>query len=130
MDARRRQRQGAALAVLAVTLLAASAPPAEAAVRHVWVAAVPTTWNIVPNGRDGITGATFGPSETVFPTVVYRRFTKGWKRPLRNAPVTNVDHNLVPGPLIRARVGDRLRIHFRNMDTTLQIGRASCRERV
>jgi FtsP/CotA-like multicopper oxidase with cupredoxin domain len=104
-----------------VTLfIAASATPAEAAVRHVWVAAVPTTWNIVPNGRDGITGATFAPSQTVFPTVVYRRFTKGWKRPLRNAPVANVDHNLIPGPLIRARVGDRLRIHFKNMDRALR----------
>ncbi|MDT7783341.1 MAG: hypothetical protein QOF58_1760, partial [Pseudonocardiales bacterium] len=37
-------------------LAAASASPAEAAVRHEWVAAVPTTWNIVPNGRDGIMG--------------------------------------------------------------------------
>ena len=54
---------------------AASATPAEAAVRHVWVAAVPTTWNIVPNGRDGIMGTTFEPAQTVFPTVVYRRFT-------------------------------------------------------
>ena len=60
-------------------LTVASAAPAEAAVRHVWVAAVPTTWNIVPNGRDGITGDTFAPPETVFPTVVYRRFTEGWR---------------------------------------------------
>ena len=54
-------------------------PPPEAAVRHVWVAAVPATWNIVPNGRDGITGNTFAPAETVFPTVVYRRYSRGWK---------------------------------------------------
>jgi manganese oxidase len=104
-----------------VTLFtAASATPAEAAVCHVWVAAVPATWNIVPNGRDGITGNTFAPTETVFPTVVYRRFTKRWRKPLRNAPAANVDHNLIPGPLIHARVGDRLRIHFKNMDTTLR----------
>ena len=38
-------------------LAAVSSTPAEAAVRHEWVAAVPTTWNIVPNGRDGIMGA-------------------------------------------------------------------------
>ena len=97
-----------------------SAAPAEAAVRHVWVAAVPTTWNIVPNGRDGITGMTYGPAQTVFPTVVYRRFTKRWRKPLRNAPAANVGHNMIPGPLLRARVGDRLRIHFKNMDTTLR----------
>ena len=101
-------------------LTVASAAPAEAAVRHVWVAAVPTTWNIVPNGRDGIMGTTFEPAQTVFPTVVYRRYTRNWKRPLRNAPRTSVDHDLVPGPLIHARVGDRLRIHFKNMDRTLR----------
>ena len=56
----------------------------------------------------------------MFPTVVYRRYTRGWKKPLRNAPKTSVDHDLVPGPLIRARVGDRLRIHFKNMDRTLR----------
>ena len=104
------------LVALIVLLAAASASPAEAAVRHEWVAAVPTTWNIVPNGRDGIMGTTFEPSQTVFPTVVYRRFTKGWKKPLRNAPVASVDHDMIPGPLLHARVGDRLRIHFKNKD--------------
>ena len=71
-----------------------------------WVAAVPTTWSVVPNGRDGIGGAAVDP--TVLPTVVYRRFTRGWKRPIPGPRI--------PGPLIRARVGDKLRIHFRNMD--------------
>jgi FtsP/CotA-like multicopper oxidase with cupredoxin domain len=103
--------------VLATT---ASAAPAEAAVRHAWVAAVPTTWNIVPNGRDGIMGTTYTPAQTVFPTVVYRRFTRGWGRPIRNAPVTSVDHDLMPGPLLRARVGDRLLVHFKNMDTAFR----------
>ncbi len=97
-------------------LAAASATPAEAAVRHEWVAAVPTKWNIVPNGRDGIMGTTYDPAQTVFPTVVYRRFTKNWRRPLRNAPVASVDHDMIPGPLLHARVGDRLRIHFKNKD--------------
>lgn len=101
-------------------LTAAFATPAEAAVRHVWVAAEPTTWNIVPNGRDGITGTTYAPAQTVFPTVVYRRYTRGWRRPLRNAPVPTVDHDLIPGPLLRARVGDRVIVHFKNMDTTFR----------
>ena len=56
----------------------------------------------------------------MFPTVVYRRFTKGWKKPLRNAPVSVVDHDLIPGPLIHLRVGDRLLVHFKNMDTTMR----------
>ena len=98
-------------------LTAVFAAPAEAAVKHVWVAAEPTTWNIVPNGRDGITGTTYEPAQTVFPTIVYRRYTRNWRRPLRNAPVPTVDHDLIPGPLLRARVGDRVMVHFKNMDT-------------
>src|SRR4051794_27257037 len=115
MDERRHQRAAGQVAILATLLaIAASATPAEAAVRHVWVAAVPADWNMIPNGRDGITGTTYEPAQTVFPTVVYRRFTKNWRRPLRNSPRASVDHNLIPGPLIHARVGDRLRIHFKN----------------
>jgi len=75
---------------------------------------------MIPNERDGITGDTFAPSETIFPTVVYRRFTKGWKKPLRNAPRSVVDHDLIPGPIIHLLVGDRLLVHFKNMDTTMR----------
>jgi len=94
----------------------AAAPVASAAVRDYWVAAVPTTWNMVPNQRDGIEGTTFAPSETVLPTVVYRRYTRGWKHPLRNVPAGTSNQDLIPGPLLRARVGDLLRVHFKNLD--------------
>ncbi len=82
---------------------------ARAATRHVWVAAVPTTWNAVPNAHDAIHGTRYTAAETTFPTVAYRRYTKGWGRPLGGQGVA--------GPLIRARVGDELRIHFKNLDT-------------
>jgi FtsP/CotA-like multicopper oxidase with cupredoxin domain len=104
-------------------VLAASASTAEAAVRHYWVAAAPTTWNAVPNGRDALAhdgNELIEPSRSIFPTVVYRRYTRGWRRPLRNAPVANTDHDRIPGPLLRARAGDRLRIHFKNMDTLFE----------
>ncbi len=94
------------LPALAVVLAPADA---GATTRHVWVAAVPATWNAVPNARDALHGATYAPAETTFPTVVYRRYTKGWRKPLGG--------NGVAGPLIRARVGDELRIHFKNLDT-------------
>ncbi len=82
-----------------------------------WVAAVPVTWNAAPNGRDGITGMPVPKEETIFDTVIYRRYTPNWRKPLDNAPRDSADGLLIPGPLIRARVGDRLRIHFKNMDT-------------
>jgi FtsP/CotA-like multicopper oxidase with cupredoxin domain len=85
------------------------AADARAATRHVWVAAVPTTWNAVPNARDAIHGTRYTAAETTFPTVAYRRYTKGWRKPRGGQGVA--------GPLIRARVGDELRIHFKNLDT-------------
>ena len=82
-----------------------------------WIAAVPVSWNVIPNGRDAIMGTKFSPADSVLGTVVYRRFSPHWRKPLQNAPLSSSDGLAIPGPLIRARVGDRLRIHFKNMDT-------------
>jgi FtsP/CotA-like multicopper oxidase with cupredoxin domain len=99
-----------------------------------WVAAVPVVWNIAPNGHDAMgmnmnmssgsmpgmdmtTGATLPTSQTVVRTVVYRRYSANWRKPLANADASSADGLLIPGPLIKARVGDTLRIHFKNMDT-------------
>lgn len=113
-------RRGFLLLALTATLSLTAGTEAQATVRHYWVAAVPNTWNIVPNGRDALMGESHPPSETVFPTVVYRRYTPGWRRPLRNAPRSSIDHDRIPGPLVRARVGDRIRVHFKNMDTAFK----------
>jgi FtsP/CotA-like multicopper oxidase with cupredoxin domain len=103
--------------MIAVGALAlAHSAAAGARVREFWVGAVPVTWNMVPNQRDAITGTDYDPSQTVFPTVVYRRFTRHWRRPVPNAPAGSSNQNLIPGPLLRARVGDRLLVHFKNMD--------------
>ena len=111
-----------ALAVLIATgaALCAVPAPAEAATRDYWVAAVPVTWNTVPNQRDAIADVGVSPADTVFGTVVYRRYTRGWKRPLRNTPSGSGHHDLMPGPLIRAREGDRIRVHFKNLDTLFE----------
>ena len=106
-------RLRAAIAVVLATGAAASAAvPASAAVRDVWVKAEPVTWNMVPNGRDAITRTRFEPAQTVMPTVVYRRYTRGWKRRLPNTDA----QDMIPGPLLRARAGERIRVHFRNDD--------------
>ena len=69
------------LAVFAAALFAAT--PAAAAVQEYWVAAVPLAgWNIVPNGQDAVTGTQFDPTKTTLDTVVYRRFTPHWQKPL------------------------------------------------
>jgi FtsP/CotA-like multicopper oxidase with cupredoxin domain len=85
-------------------------------VQQYWVAAVDVTWNQMPNGHDPITGTVYPPAETVFPTVVYRRYDAGWKHPQSNAPPGSGNQDLIPGPLLRARVGDTILVHFKNMD--------------
>lgn len=99
----------------------AAAPSAGAATREFWVAATPVVWNIAPNERDHITGARLDPAQTVLPTTVYRRYSRGWRRPLHNSPMSG-NQNLIPGPLMRARVGDKLVVHFKNMDFTRMNG--------
>ncbi len=89
--------------------------------RDYWVAAVPTWWDIVPNGHDAIMGMPVAPADAVVHTVVYQRFTAGWRRRIPNAPASSADGLQIPGPLIRARVGDQLRIHFKNMDTLWRV---------
>jgi FtsP/CotA-like multicopper oxidase with cupredoxin domain len=100
-----------------VVLCAASAAESRASVRHYWIAAEPVSWNVVPNGRDAIMNHEFPASETVFPTIVYRRYTLGWKRRLPSATPTSQPNSAIPGPLLHARVGDRVVVHFKNRDT-------------
>jgi FtsP/CotA-like multicopper oxidase with cupredoxin domain len=101
---------------LAGALALLSPSPAPASVVDVWVAAVPTWWNVAPNGHDAIMGMPVDPAEAIFPTVVYRRYSPHWRRALPNADPSSADQLVIPGPLIRARVGDRLHVHFKNLD--------------
>jgi FtsP/CotA-like multicopper oxidase with cupredoxin domain len=111
----RRVRAGGSGAVALLALLAILAGSARAggAVREYWVAAVPVTWNVVPNGRNAIEGDRFDPSQTTFQTVVYRRYTADWAKLVPNE---SGDRG-IQGPLIRARVGDTILVHFKNLDT-------------
>jgi len=108
----------AATGVAAVALMGAAlaAPIASAKTRDFWVAAVPVTWNMVPNQHDAILGESYAPALTVLPTVVYRRYSPHWRRPEFNGAPGAGNQDLIPGPLLRARVGDRIRVHFKNLD--------------
>jgi manganese oxidase len=101
----------ALLAVLALAISGAGA--ASAPVVEVWVAAVPVTWNVVPNGHDAIGHMEMPAGGTTMRTVVYRQFTRDFEKLVPNAP----GDRGIQGPLIRARVGDTILVHFRNLDT-------------
>ncbi len=90
---------------------------ASESVRELWIAAVPVTWNVVPNGRDAISGEKIPVSERSFDTVVYREFTRDFATPIPNAP----GDQGIQGPLIRARVGETILVHFRNLDTLFNV---------
>jgi FtsP/CotA-like multicopper oxidase with cupredoxin domain len=107
-----------ARALAAAGALALFSPAAaQARTLDVWVAAVQTTWDIAPNGLDAINGMPVSSADSIFPTVVYRRYSPHWRGPLQNSARSTSDGLLIPGPLLRARVGDKLRIHFKNLDT-------------
>lgn len=100
---------------------AASSPavvefPRGGKLREYWFQADAFFHNVMPSGVDGMTGATFLPSQTSFWAIGYRAFTSGWGKPLPGdddiGPNTGI-----PGPIIRAAVGDTVRVHFRNNDT-------------
>ena len=105
------------LAAIALVLLAGSARADSSGtsgnVREYWVAAVPVTWHVVPNERNAIEGDRFSPQNTTFQTIVYREFTPDFAKQIPNA----AGDRGIQGPLIRARVGDTILVHFRNLDS-------------
>jgi FtsP/CotA-like multicopper oxidase with cupredoxin domain len=113
---------GALAAVGALTVIGLNVSTVIGASSHgktveYWVAAVPISWNITPNGRDAIMGEDVSTEQSVVQTVIYRRYTPDWKKPMANAAPPSADGQLIPGPLIQARVGDTILVHFKNMDT-------------
>jgi FtsP/CotA-like multicopper oxidase with cupredoxin domain len=109
-----RGRRGRLVLLAALGLVLLLAGPAPAATREYWIAAVPVAWNVVPNQRNAIEGEEHPPDRTQLTTIAFRAYTRGFRSPVRDGRTTQ-QHGLI-GPLIRARVGDRLIVHFRNLD--------------
>jgi FtsP/CotA-like multicopper oxidase with cupredoxin domain len=104
---------GIVAAALLLTLPAAAAPRrGHVTTVEYWVGAVPTTWNVVPSGQDPMTGQSFDPAKTTMQTTIYRAFSANWASQL---PPGNQGF---VGPVLRARVGDTILVHFKNFDTT------------
>ncbi|MBV9688651.1 MAG: multicopper oxidase domain-containing protein [Ktedonobacteraceae bacterium] len=116
---------GSALATLGGSMLAAcnltavgngvlTSPTGK--LHEYWIQADSFQHNLVPTGYDGMTGNHYTAKQTSFWAIGYRAYTPGWQKPLDG----NKDLGLntgIPGPIIRAEVGDTIRIHFRNQDT-------------
>jgi len=101
------------LALLALALIGPA--HAHGATREYWIAAVNMPWDVAPNGGDPVMGTTIPPAQRQFTAVIYRRYTSGFRRPWPNTAVSG-DNDGMPGPTIRAEVGDTVVMHFRNRD--------------
>ena len=110
MTAACRIRRSARAALVAASALTVLAPAAGAATREYWIAAVRQPWTIVPNGHDAIGHGEVDPTKSRTVAIVYHRYSRGFGKRLPNR-----SGGLV-GPLIRARAGDRIVVHFRNLD--------------
>jgi FtsP/CotA-like multicopper oxidase with cupredoxin domain len=84
--------------------------------REYWIQADAFYHNLVPTGIDGMSGTRYTASETSYWAIGYRAYTPGWQTPLPSND--NIGANTgIPGPTLRAEVGDTIRVHFRNNDT-------------
>ncbi|MDJ0346085.1 multicopper oxidase domain-containing protein [Streptomyces sp. H10-C2] len=86
--------------------------------REFWIQADSFEHNAVPNGYDGMMGRRFSPDQTTFWAIGFRAYTPSWGRPLdADLGTDGIGTNAgIPGPVLRAEVGDTIRVHFRNND--------------
>lgn len=89
-------------------------------VREYWIKAVNVPWDVAPNGMDALSGRVVPIGERALTAVVYRGYTRNWRKPLPNTSASG-DNDGIPGPLIEARVGDRVVVHFRNEDRAYRL---------
>ncbi|HEY1651720.1 MAG TPA: multicopper oxidase domain-containing protein [Acidimicrobiales bacterium] len=83
--------------------------------KEYWIVAESFRHNLVPTGHDQMMGMRFAPKDSTFTAIGYRAYTPGWKVPIPS----NFDvgpNTGIPGPIIRAEVGDTVLIHFKNND--------------
>jgi FtsP/CotA-like multicopper oxidase with cupredoxin domain len=104
-----RPRAVAAQAVRGVDDLAFPRPePASGGrIREYWIQARSVMWDVVPKRRDEWHGRRIS-GRTRFRALVYQEMTSGFAGPVAPARI--------PGPVLRAEVGDVLVVHFRNAD--------------
>ena len=83
--------------------------------REYWIQADSMQWNLVPGGIDQFSGTKYTADQTSFVTVGYRAYSPNWTTLL--PPDAGIGENAgIPGPVIRASVGDTLLIHLKNND--------------
>src|SRR5690348_13383986 len=112
------------LSLVATPTPSARAPVPGPRTRTYFIAADQVTWDYVPGGRDEIAGTPYADTafvakgkpwrvSTVYKKVLYREYTDSTFKTLQARP-PEWQHLGFLGPLIRAVVGDTIRVVFRN----------------
>jgi manganese oxidase len=84
--------------------------------REYWIQADSFFHHVVPTGMDSMTNTNYALDQSSYWAIGYRAYTAGWETPLKGND--NIGPNTgIPGPVLRAEVGDTIRVHFRNNDT-------------
>ncbi|MFF7636049.1 multicopper oxidase domain-containing protein [Kitasatospora sp. NPDC008050] len=87
-------------------------------VREYWVQADSFQHNPVPSGYDAMMGRHIPADKLTFWAVGFRAYAPDWDHPLDAdlGPDGLGANQGIPGPVLRAEVGDLIRVHFRNND--------------
>jgi FtsP/CotA-like multicopper oxidase with cupredoxin domain len=84
--------------------------------REYWIQADSFYHNLMPTGLDAMSGTRYSATQSSYWAIGYRAYTADWKTPLAGNDTIGGNTG-IPGPIIRAEVGDTVRVHFRNNDT-------------
>jgi plastocyanin len=95
---------------------AAAAAKPTPRLREYWLQADSFWHNAVPNGTDHMMNVDYPANQVSFWAIGFRAYTPAWRTPLHGDTETGANTG-IPGPTIRAEVGDTVRIHFRNNDS-------------
>jgi len=103
---------------LVIFFIVAVAAPAAAKTRTYYIAADEITWNYLPLGRDVAENRPLPPLGPLFlgyrfKKAVYREYTDATFTTLKPRPASEQYLGIL-GPVIRAEVGDTIRVVFRN----------------
>lgn len=90
--------------------------PTSGKLREYWIQADSFFHNLMPTGMDAMTNTSYMAHQSSYWALGYRAYTSNWETLLHGDD--NIGPNTgIPGPTLRAEVGDTIRIHFRNNDT-------------
>jgi FtsP/CotA-like multicopper oxidase with cupredoxin domain len=93
----------------------ASTTAESGSIKEYWIQVDSFSHNLVPTGLDQMMGMRFRPTDATFGALGYRAYSPHWGAPLVGDD--NIGPNTgIPGPVIRAAVGDTVLVHFRNND--------------